>query len=202
MTLGRVVVSRPRHPSARRRSASRSPRGSLQRRLKLSVRAVAGGEAALARWARNASARVIVLDRDELARRVSNVRKGLTRRYECPDAACAAAARAALARVPAGDLVARLRADAAEWTAVRAWARRVDARASPLEVAYRDLAADPDATAARAFSFLRAGAAAVAANLTVKMGPPTAREGLANADEVAAALAGTRWAASLDEPFA
>ena len=33
MILGRVVVSRPRHPSARPRSASRSPRGSLQRRL-------------------------------------------------------------------------------------------------------------------------------------------------------------------------
>lgn len=31
---------------------------------------------------------------------------------------------------------------------------------------------------------------------------PVRREGLANADEVAAALAGTRLAASLDEPFA
>lgn len=54
--------------------------------------------------------------------------------------------------------------------------------------------------ARRIFAFLGVSSYAVSVNATLKMGAATPRGDLANADDVAAALAASRWAGEVDLP--
>jgi LPS sulfotransferase NodH len=76
--------------------------------------------------------------------------------------------------------------------------RRRLAPGRTLEVFYEDLLAEPTANLARILAFLELPAAPLQSAIRRRPQRPL-REALANYDEVARALAGTRWAALLDE---
>lgn len=123
-------------------------------------------------------------------------------RFKCHSAACVDRSRQRKVWVNASTVVQQLDAELADWTGILQWTRRYTF-ADVQYHTYRDLSRDPLCEVKRIFSFLGVRRFLVASNeTTLKMGAPTPRLDIDNADEVAAALRGTRWEGEVDRKFA
>lgn len=169
---------------------------------------------AIGGWLRSQGARVVVLERQGLARFVSQIKHkqairnfarleaggqiaSASEKFKCSEADCVDRARARMITLNATTVVQRLEAQFHEWDEILAWTRKY-VFADVQYHTYRDLVADTACEMGRIFSFLGVGAHAANATTTLKMGGPTPRDDLRNADEVAAALVGSRWEGEVD----
>lgn len=179
----------------------------------------AAAPSGIAAWLRANGAKVVVLERQGLARLVSQVKHrqaiknfdaleadgkiaAASERFKCGDAACVDRARARRVTLNASDAARRLEAQFDEWAGLLAWTRAYKF-ADVQYHTYRDLSRDAACEMNRIYAFLGVGAfAANGTTTTLKMGGATPRADIQNADEVAAALRGTRWEGEVDRRYA
>ena len=177
------------------------------------------GNGTVAAWLERRRAKLLVLEREGLARLVSmrkheaavrdfdallaaGALRSKNEKYKCFSADCVDRARARAVTLDASRVVRDLDREYDAWTQLLAWVRRYTF-ADVQYHAYRDLSRDPKCEMTRVFSFLGVPRFRVAANeSTLKMGAAMPRLDVANAADVEAALAGTRWDGELDRRFA
>ncbi|CAH0372553.1 unnamed protein product [Pelagomonas calceolata] len=156
----------------------------------------------LSAWRAAHAAKLIVLERQGLAKLVSDRLKHLSSQRgvdavptHCRDASCAARVSAQRVTLDAGALETQLDAGVRRFSALLNWARAAAAFDDILYIAYGDLVADPERELRRAYRFLGVDEAwqANASVLTKSVSRPLA-EVVANYGEVRAALLRTKWA--------
>ena len=170
-------------------------------------------------WLSRQNARVVVLERQGLARFVSAqkhsqavrnsadiLETGLIERksenFKCETTDCVDRARKRRIWINATTVVDRLDRESDRWSSIIAWTRRY--RFADVQYhAYSDLSRDPFCEMKRIFAFLGVPhlRRAEMGNTTLKMGSATPRLDIANADAVEAALRGSRWEGELDRRF-
>ena len=180
---------------------------------------LAGDNGTLAEWLVKRRFKLLVLEREGLARLVSNRKHknaiqnfdtlltagtiaSKSEKFKCASADCVDRARARGVTLDASRVAGDLDSEHDDWTRLLAWVRGY-AFADVQYHTYGDLSEDPVCEMKRAFSFLGVPRVRVSTNETVlKMGAATPRLDVTNAVEIEAALKGTRWDGELDRRFA
>ena len=157
--------------------------------------------ATLTRWVRTHRVKFIVLERQGLAKHVSDKLKHRSSQLgtravptHCRDAACSSRVNAQRIALR-GDVAGELDAAVASFGAYLAWARATVPFDDLLYVRYRDLAADPDREMRRVYDFLKVDRShATNASLLVKSVTTPLADMIENWGEVKAQLEAGGWA--------
>ncbi|KAH8068803.1 hypothetical protein JL721_6370 [Aureococcus anophagefferens] len=143
-------------------------------------------------WLRKHEVRIIMLERHGLAKCVSGLLKtNQTLPKHCETAACVARVGEVTVDVSVRNLLAKMKKEAKEWDAMRAWASA--AGAAFLDVQFDDLARDPVRVVSDMYAFFGAQPHETNPHLLVKSIQRPLDEIIANYAEVEAALVGTPW---------
>lgn len=143
-------------------------------------------------WLRKHEVRIIMLERQGLAKYVSGLLKtNQTLPKHCETAACVARVGEVTVDVSVRNLLAKMKKEAKEWEEMRAWAST--AGAAFLDVQFDDLARDPVRVVSDMYAFLGAQPHETNPHLLVKSIQRPLDEIIANYAEVEAALVGTPW---------
>mmetsp|Transcript_29962 Transcript_29962/g.100143 ORF Transcript_29962/g.100143 Transcript_29962/m.100143 type:complete len:293 (+) Transcript_29962:205-1083(+) len=136
--------------------------------------------------------KLILLERQGLDHVVSQIKHQNTALFQCKTAECASNISASQVAIH-GPIAQMLDERVAKFTAELSVLRNTMRWGQYLYLTYDELMTHPGLCMQRIFDFLGVAPWAAKTNATLKMGAERVYDGIANADEVRAKLAGTRW---------
>ena len=166
--------------------------------------------AEFAAWVARRGVKLVLLRRVGVARVVSGAKNRLTpnatllgaeasRNVHCTSARCADAVAKLRVRLDAETLAGTLASQKREWDAVEAWAAAAAPPPRAFRVTYDELVADTPRWLGELYDFLGVGPPPKPPRTAYVKSGGRAADSIENLDEVRAALAGTEWAAELED---